>query len=26
MKMNLDEVIDNLQLNIKNKIEWEWKS
>lgn len=26
MKMNLDEVIDNLQLNIKNKIDWEWKS
>jgi hypothetical protein len=25
-KMNLDEVIDYLQLNIKNKIEWEWKS
>jgi hypothetical protein len=25
-KMNLDEVIDYLQLNVKNKIEWEWKS
>jgi hypothetical protein len=25
-KMTLDEVIDTFQLNIKNKIEWEWKS
>ncbi len=24
-KMKLDEVIEHLQLNIKNKIEWEWK-
>jgi hypothetical protein len=23
-KMNLDEVIEHLQLNIKNKIDWEW--
>lgn len=25
-KMTLDEVIDTFQLNVKNKIEWEWKS
>jgi hypothetical protein len=25
-KMSLDQVIDAFQLNIKNKIEWEWKS
>jgi hypothetical protein len=25
-KMTLDEAIDAFQLNIKNKIEWEWKS
>jgi len=24
-KMKLDEVIDTFQLNVKNKIEWEWK-
>lgn len=25
-KMSLDQVIDTFQLNIKNKVEWEWKS
>jgi hypothetical protein len=25
-KMSLDQVIDTFQLNVKNKIEWEWKS
>lgn len=25
-KMTLDEVIDTFQLNVKNKIDWEWKS
>lgn len=25
MKMSLDEVIESLNLNIKNKIDWEWK-
>jgi len=26
MKMKLDEVIESLNLNVKNKIDWEWKS
>ena len=25
MKMSLDEVIESLNLNIKNKIDWKWK-